>query len=210
MGSPLKDKAKLWLSRNRGLKSRVLADVKKPVAHRQDVKQLQVRQSVRRGNEMQKLRLKYYPSIDIPYNKLFSGKIKGTLGDAEDKLVNLGFRNDPTAYVEVTKEYGPDNGSFSKQYISETGGRIDIPRVTQQPTFWKRTKEQVHTTCFEVGDEIHFCTHKELSAWLEPARHVFANDVSARQGVQQFRWMWFNEYDEELGGKNDIHWKSEY
>lgn len=206
MATPLRNKLFLWRSSRRGIKSRFSDDVKKSPLRRDDVPDIQVTNKIKRGDTLQELRLRYYPSIDVEKNLLYAGEIEGDLGDAEDKLLELGFRNNPTAYVEVTEEHGPDDGSYSLQQISEDGGRLDIPRISKQPSFWKRTKLQFHITVYELQERVLFLAHKEISAWLQPARHVWANDVSARIGVRDFRDMWFDEFEEELPGKQNVRW----
>lgn len=206
MATPLKNKAILWASRKRGIKSRFLSNVKASAMERDDVPDVLVANKIKRGDIAQELRLRYYPSIDVNFNQLFAGEMKGTLGDARNRLIQLGFRNNPTAYVEITEEHGPDDGSYSKQFITEDGGRLDIPQVTNQPALWKRLKEQYHVTIYEVNDKVIFLAHKELSAWLQPARHVVDNEVSARIGVRDFRDFWYDEYEEELEGRNKVVW----
>lgn len=206
MTTPLRNKLYLWRSSRRGIKSRFSDDVKLPALKRDDLPDIQVTNKVKRGDQLQKARLKYYPTIDVDKDKLYAGEIDGSLDDAIDKLLQLGFRNNPTAYVEVTDEYGPDDGSYSLQQISEDGTNQDIPRISKQPTVWKRTKLQFHVTLYELSNKVVFLSHKEISAWLQPARHVWEGDVSARIGVRDFRDMWFDEFDEELDGKEKVSW----
>lgn len=206
MATPLRNKVFLWRSRRRGIKSRLTSEVKEAVEIRDDIPDVLVANKLKRGDLLQKARLQYYPSIDVDKDQLYAGEIEGDLGDAEEKLLQLGFRNNPTAYVEVTEEHGPDDGSYSLQQISEDGGRTDIPRITSQPSYWKRTKLQFHVALYELQERVLFLAHKEISAWLQPARHVWDGEASARIGVRDFRDMWFDEFEEELGGKNKVAW----
>jgi hypothetical protein len=206
MASALRDKLLLWKSSKRGLKSRFTDDVKKSVDDRSDVAQSRVKEKKKRGDAAQKLRLRYYPSIDVDRDKLFAGRIDGELDDARNRLLEMGFRNNPTAYVEVTEEYGPDDGSYSLQYVTEDATRFDIPRLVQQPTLFKRIKRQIHVTIYGVGDRVEFLTHEEMSAWLQPARHVVKGDATAEIGVRNFRDEWFDEFGEELPGKPEVQW----
>lgn len=206
MATPIRDKVFLWRSSRRGIKSRLTSDVDPPAIERDDIPDVVVSNKLKRGDTLQKLRLRFYPSINVDKDKLYAGEIQGDLSDVESKLLELGFRNNPTAYVEVTEDHGPDDGSYSLQQISETGGRLDLPRISQQPSFWKRTKLQTHVTVYELQDRSILLAHKELSAWLQPARHVWKGDASARIGVRDFRDMWFDEFDEELSGKDKVAW----
>lgn len=208
MSTPVRNKLFLWRSSRRGIKSRFSDDVKSPVARRDDIPDIQVTNKKKRGDALQKARLEYYPSINVDKDMLYAGEIKGSLDDARDKLMQMGFRNNPTAYVEVTEEHGPDDGSFSLQQISEDGTKFDVIRVTKQPSFWKRTKLQFHTVLYDVEDRVIFLCHKEISAWLQPARHVWDSDVSAEIGVRDFRDMWYDEFESELDGKDKVMWDS--
>lgn len=210
MATPVRDKLFMWRSSRRGVKSRFSDDVDISAARREDLPDVQVANKIKRGDTLQKLRLRYYPSIDVNKQKLYAGEIKGNLEEAENKLMELGFRNNPTAYVEVTEEHGPDDGSYSLQQISETGGRLDIPRITKQPSFWKRTKLQFHVVLYELQERVIFLTHKELSAWLQPARHVWGTDASARIGVRDFRDMWYDNFETELDGKEKVNWETSH
>lgn len=206
MATPLKNKALLWASRKRGVKSRVLSNVKPSAFERDDIPDVLVANKIKRGDISQELRLRFYPTIDVDLDLLYAGEMPGNLTDAESRLVELGFRNNPTAYVEVTDEHGPDDGSYSKQFVTEDAGRVDVPQVLPQPALWKRLKEQYHVVVYDVDDKVIFLCHKEISAWLQPARHVWDNETSARIGVRDFRQFWFDEFDEELGDKNKVAW----
>lgn len=206
MASPMRNKLLLWSSRKRGLKSRFTGEVKQAVQSRTDVAQPIVQNKMERGDRLQSLRLRYYPSIDVDRAKHFAGRVEGDLDDAQDMLHELGFRNNPTAYVEVTDEYGPDDGSYSLQYITEDGTRLNIPRLTQQPSLFKRLKRQIHVTVYELDDEVEFLAHEEISAWLQPARHVVKGDATAKIGIRDFRDEWFDEFGEELPGREEVRW----
>lgn len=208
MATPIRNKLFLWRSSRRGLKSRFSDDVKSPAISRDDIPDVQVSSKIKRGGNLQELRLRYYPSIDVNKDEMFAGRMEGDLEDARDRLFDLGFRNNPTAYVEITDEHGPDDGSYSKQVITEDGTTHDIPRITQQPSFWKRLKEQFHITVYQLDGEVLFLAHKEVSAWLQPARHLIKNDASKRIGVRDFRDQWYDEFGEELGGKGDVLWET--
>lgn len=205
---PIREKIALWREPTKGFKSKFLNAAKEPAVKREDLQDLQVDIKMERGDRLQQLRLKRYPSIDVDRDKLIAGKIEEPLSEAEDRLNTIGFRTNPTAYVEVTEENGPDDGSYSKQVITETGGNLDIPRVTNQPLFFRRVKEQIHVVLFQVPDGTEFLAHREKSAWLQPARHVTVPESSARRGVRDFRDAWFDEFGEELPGKGLTNWET--
>lgn len=208
MGTPIRDKVFLWRSSKRGVKSRLKEGVKKPALKRDDVPDVLASAKMKRGDNLQRARLKYYPSIDVDRDKLYAGEIDGDLEDARDMLLDIGFRNNPTAYVEVTEENGPDDGSYAKQFVTETGGRADIPAITNQPALWKRAKRQIHVVLFDVGDKVEFLAHEEISAWLQPARHVVEGDATASIGVRDFRDEWYDEHGEELPGRENVMWET--
>lgn len=208
--APVKEKFNLWRDANKGFKSRFMNAAKDPAAKRDDLPDLQVQMKMERGDKLQEARLKRYPSIDVDRDKLLAGTIPGDLEEAEDRLNTLGFRNNPTAYVEVTEENGPDDGSYSRQIVTETGGRLDIPRVTNQPLFFRRVKDQIHLALYELQDEVEVLAHRERSAWLQPARHVLVNDASARRGVRDLRDIWFDEFEEEMPGQDLTNWETSH
>lgn len=203
---PLAEKFNLWMARRGAMRGRLSGEVKKPALKRDDISNIDIQQKVNRGDRSQELRLRHYPTIDVDYNELFAGQIEGELSDAKRKLNSLGYRNNPTAYVEVTEEYGPDEGSYARQEVTETGVRFDAPIPHNYPTVFRRKKEQVHVCLIAVGDEVHFLAHKETSAWLQPARHVTINESSARIGVRELRNDWYDHFGDELGGKNNVQW----
>lgn len=206
MAGPILDKSRLWLQSDRGIRARLSGNLKNSVAQRGDISPLVVNQKVERGDALQTARLRFYPSIDVDREKLFAGFMEGDLDDATDRLMGLGFRNNPTAYVEVTEENGPDDGSFARVFVTETGARLDIPQLVARPTFFRRMKRQIHITVYDVGGRVEFLAHEEQSAWLQPMRHVLVNDAEASVGVRDFRDVWFDEFGEELSGKDEVMW----
>lgn len=203
---PAMEKFNLWMSRRGEMRGRLAKGTKKPALKRDDISDIDIQSKVNRGSKSQELRLRYYPTIDVDYDKLYAGYIEGDLSDAKRKLNSLGYRNNPTAYVEVTEEYGPDEGSYARQEVTETGVRFDIPIPHNHPTLFRRKKEQVHVCLFNVGDEVHFLAHKETSAWLQPARHVTINQSSARIGIRELRNDWKDHFGDELGGGDEVNW----
>lgn len=206
MAGALVNKFQLWRKEGTGVKSRFSDELKSPARDRDDISPLLVDRKINRGDTLQELRLKHYPSIDVDRRKLFAGFINENVEGAEQLLVELGFRNNPTAYVEVTEENGPDDGSYSRQFVTETGARFDIPKILPNPSFYKRMKRQLHVVLFDVGDRTEFLVHDERSAWLQPARHVIVNDAEARVGVRDFRDLWFDQFGRELRGKGQVVW----
>lgn len=204
---PAVEKFKLWRESGKGLKTRLDSALNDPVVNRSDVATASVDQSITRGDKAQSLRLRYYPSIDVDREDLFAGRMDGSLEEAEEKLFQLGYRNNPTAYVEVTDENGPDNGSYARQYITEAQVGRGREHLTNYPTIFKRTKRQIHVCIWEVEDGVEFLAHDEKSAWLQPMLHVKIPDVKARRGVQEFRLDWYDEFDEELPGQNEVKWE---
>ena len=211
MSGPIIDKFNLWRDANKGIKTRFNSGKRKPAVKREDVSDLKIDLKIERGSRLQEARLKRYPSIDVDYDSLFAGKIQGDLSDAKDRLTSIGFRNNPTAYVEITEEHGPDEGSYSRQFITEGSRRFDLPRIGSQPSLFHREKRQLHVTVYEVDEsEVHFLAHEERSAWLQPMRHVAVNDSSARIGVRDFRDAWYDEFGEPLGGVSNVQWETSH
>lgn len=208
MPGPLMEKASLWRDRSKGVTARLSDEAKDPAVERDDIPDLLTNQSVQRGDRLQAARLKRYPSIDVDHTKVFAGRMDGSLSDAEDRLRALGFRTNPTAYVEVSDKNGPDDGSYSKVLVTETSARVDVPMVTVRPSLFRRIKDQIHIVVWETEDGIAFGAHREQHAWLQPARHVVVNDSNYEIAVRDFRDMWFDEFGEELGGGDEINWES--
>jgi len=209
MQTPIRNKLKLWISRKRGIKSGIFGDVREPPMDREDIPDVQVANKVKRGDISQKLRLMYYPSIDVDKNNLYAGEIQGSLEDAVKILNQMGMRSNPTAYVEVTEDHGPDDGSYSRQIVTEDEAKFDVPQVTSQPSIYKRVKRQTHAAVYDISDRVIFLAHDEISAWLQPARHVVKGDVSPRVGVRNFRNRYYDEMEEELPGKRKVKWDVE-
>lgn len=209
MQTPIRNKLKLWISTRRGIKSRAFQGVKNPVLQREDIPDVQVANKAKRGDVLQKLRLRYYPSIDVDKDSLYAGEIKGSLDDAVNILKQMGMRSNPTAYVEVTDEHGPDDGSYSRQIITEDEAKFNIPQIINHPAIYKRIKRQTHVAVYDVSDKVLFLAHDEISAWLQPARHVVQGDVSPRVGVREFRNRYYDEMGEELPGKRNVRWDTD-
>lgn len=210
MTRPIIQKFNLWRDRNKGLKNRLSSDLKGSALDRTDVPTIRVREKMDRGDRVQRARLERYPSIDVDKEALYAGEIEGDLDDAEDLLEDLGYRNNPTAYVEITDEDGPDDGSYSKQFITESGqtGRKDIPALLGgMPQLYRRVKEQVHVVVFEQEDTVEFLTHRERSTFLQPMRHVVIPEANARKGVRDFRNDFYDEAGVELKGKEKVKWE---
>lgn len=206
MTGPLREKVNLWRDADKGLKTRFSSEKLDPPIQRGDISSVQVEQKIQRGTRLQEARLKYYPSIDVSHSELFAGEYEGTVSEAKNTLMDLGFRNNPTAYVEVSDELGPDEGSFCRNMISETGAGNRLPAVFGQPSLFRRIKRQIHVCVFDADDTVHFLAHEERSAWLQPMRHVFVNDAEGRIGTRDFRDLWYDTFGEELGGKEKVEW----
>jgi hypothetical protein len=207
MASPLFEKFRLWQESGKGVKSRFDSSVSDPVVKRSDIASATKELKLDRGDRMQRARLNYYPSINVDNDQLFAGYIIGDLDDAEDALQRMGYRNNPTAYVEVTETDGPDDGSYARQRITETGGGDRI-HLTNFPSFYKRKKEQIHVVVFKKSDRVEFLAHEERSAWLQPMLHVTVNNAKARVGVRDFRNDWYDEFGRELEGKEETNWNT--
>lgn len=195
MTRPIREKARLWRESSKGLKSQFTSAVKEPVLKRPDIRTSMVQEKMNRGDKIQSLRLRFYPSIDVEFDKLYAGSIEGDIDDARQLLMEAGFRNGPTAYVEVTDEFGPDDGSYWLHIITETG---KFPRVENRLGIFRRIKDQVHVVTWVDEEMVHFGAHREQSALLQPARHAVINDADARRGVRDFRNKWHDEFGTEL------------
>lgn len=206
----LSDRVDLWLESGKGIKTRMDSGLNPSIVSRDDIGEPVAMEKIERGNKSQQARLNYYPSIDVDRDKLYAGYIEGDIEDAREALFDMGYRNNPTAYVEVTEENGPDDGSYARQYITETGTDLDVPRATSYPGMFNRLKRQVHVCIWQVGDKVEFLAHEEKSAWLQPMLHVAIPDVQARIGVQEFRRDWYNEFGEELNGKDGVKWETSH
>lgn len=195
------EKSKLELWAEKGLTARDRLN-HPPAARRSGVSQDTLERKLGRGDLSQELRLKYYPSIEVEFQELYAGSYKGTLEELEEMLFAAGYRNNPTAYVEITERFGPDDGSYARQRITESQEfpYLGAGRPFGVVTWWNRIKEQVHVTAFveEDSDWIHLAAHMEASAWLQPVRHVTVSEASARLGIREFREAWLDEHEEEL------------
>lgn len=196
MAGPIRNKVSLWRNSSKGFKSRLNKAANPPALDRDDVLTSMVQTKIDRGDRLQKARLKYYPSIDVDFQKVYAGSIEGTAEDAQDVLMEIGFRNGPFAYVEVTDEYGPDDGSYWLHIITETG---KIPFVENRLGVFRRIKDQVHVAVWEDEERgmTHLGAHREQSALLQPARHVAINDSNANRGVRDLR----DKFKDELGAE---------
>jgi hypothetical protein len=197
-----------WLDPTKGLKTRFSDRLQDPPVDRVDVGKAVLDEKIDRGDTLQELRLKHYPSIDVNKRELFAGKIQSDLEMAEEMLNIMGYRNNPTAYVEITEEHGPDDGSYARQIVTESGTNIDNPKLSSFPSPFRREKRQIHVTIYGVEDGTIFLAHEERSAWLQPGRHIAINDASGRRGVRDFRDDWFDEFGQELGGKEEVKWNT--
>lgn len=207
MASPVFEKLSLWRESGKGLKTRLDDRIQPSVVDRPGVSSVEVQGAIERGDFAQRARLNHYPSIDVSREQLFAGRIDGDLEEARERLFQLGYRNNPTAYVEVTEETGPDDGSYARQYVTETGVGKGREYLSNYPTLWRRLKRQIHVCIWDVGDGVEFLAHDEKSAWLQPMLHVAITDVKARRGVQEFRLDWYDEFGEELPGRDEVNWE---
>lgn len=215
MPVPILNKYRLWSDSDKGLKT--IRRANPPAVNREDIPDILKQSSLdtasnlpTRGEVAQEARLRRYPSIDVDKEQLFAGKIEGDINDARDKLFRLGYRNNPTAYVEVTEENGPDDGSYARQIITDESVSAGRNYITNFPTLFQRAKRQIHVCIWKVEDEVLFLAHEEKSAWLQPMLHLAIPDVSARIGVRDFRNDWYDEFGEELPGKDEVSWESQH
>jgi hypothetical protein len=194
-----KSRAELWADKGLTATDRVSHP---PAIQRDSISQSTLDRKIERGDISQKLRLRYYPSIEIKFDNMYAGSFKGSLDELEEKLFAAGYRNNPTAYVEISDEYGPDDGSYARQRITESQEfpYLGRGRPFGVVTWWNRVKEQVHVTAFveEDSDWIHLLAHMESSAWLQPVRHVTVSEGNAEIGVREFREAWRDEHGEAL------------
>lgn len=153
-----------------------------------------------RGSFQQRIRLEYYPSIEVDTSTLYAGTFYGSKEELVGKLFQMGYRNNPTAYVEVTDRFGPDDGSFAKHKVEEDVGfpHANIDRPLGILPVWNRVKSQTHATVYVDGDKVHILAHQEVSAPLQPVRHLSVSDSNARIGIREFKEDWFDEFGERL------------
>lgn len=196
MAGPLRNKIQLWRESSKGIKSRLNTDIQPPALDRDDVLTSLTKEKMQRGGRLQRWRLENYPSIDVDFADVYAGSIEGDKDDAQEFLMELGFRNGPFAYVEVTEEFGPDDGSYWLHTITETG---KFPYIENRLGLFRRVKDQVHVAVWEDVDRgmVHFGAHREQSALLQPARHVAVGDSQIERGVEDFR----NKVKHEMGAE---------
>lgn len=194
MTGPFRTKLRLWRESSKGIKSQITSAVKEPAFKRPDIRTSMVQAKMQRGDRVQSLRLRYYPSIDVDFEQVYAGSIQGDLDDAKELLMEAGFRNGPFAYVEVTDEFGPDDGSFWLHVITETG---KYPVIENRLGLFRRIKDQIHVVTWLDEDRgmVHFGAHREKSAALQPARHAVINDADANRGIRDLN----NKLSDEFG-----------
>jgi hypothetical protein len=155
---------------------------------------------INRGGFQQQLRLKYYPSIKVDFDSLYAGTFRGSKEELVNKLFDMGYRNNPTSYVEVTDEFGPDDGSFAKHKVEEDVGfpHLNIDRPLGILPIWNRVKHQTQVVIYVDGEEIHMLAHEETSAPLQPMRHLTIQQTDAVIGIRELREDWFDQFDTKL------------
>lgn len=192
-------KIELWREKGLTLQNRLGHP---PAANRESVDEDVLSEKITRGDIVQEIRLRFYPSVELDFNTFYAGSIDSDLDEVESMLFEVGFRNNPTAYVEITEKFGPDDGSYSRQFITEDDEfpYLGIGRPIGVVTWWNRLKLQYHITTFvdEDRDLTHLVCHREASAWLQPARHITVSEGEGRIGVRDFRNFWKDEFGEEL------------
>lgn len=196
---PDTNKFNLWKQKGLTLTDRVGHP---PAVERDGISEEDLEESLERGDLAQKARLRFYPSIEVEFDELYTGSVSLDFEQLEEKLFDMGYRNNPTAYVEVTDKFGPDDGSYARQRIVEDDDfpYLGFSRPFGLVTWWNRLKLQVHATVFidENRDLIHILSHWEASAWFQPVRHLTVSEASARIGKREFRERWLDEHGEEL------------
>jgi len=186
----------LWADKGLTLTDRLKT---KPAVNR-DIEPAVLEQKLQRGDLLQKIRLRRYPSIEVDFDTLYAGTYRGSLDELEQKLFQIGYRNNATSYVEVTQRLGPDDGSYSRQIIKEDSKfpHLNIDRPLGMIPIYNRVKLQNHITTFVDGDVIHILAHREISAWLQPLRHLAISEGDAEIGIREFRQSWRDEFGESL------------
>ena len=170
-----------------------------PATHRRDVAPRLLIIKWERGDLVQRFRYKVYPTIDVDPLRSYAGTNPGTHEETVKRLYQLGFRNNPTAYVEILGPLGPDDGSYARQTITE---QAITPRF-QGPLGllpFHRVKRQLHVVLNDAPTGIDLYAHEERSAWLQPLRHGLLNDANYRIGVRDFRNTWLDTFHTPLGG----------
>lgn len=164
-------------------------------AVKRDIDQSLLDQKLQRGDLLQRIRLRRYPSIEVDFDTLYAGSVQGDIDDAKQKLFEIGFRNGPLAYVEVTEKFGPDDGSLWLNIIRETGSFPNVP--LNNFVGFRRIKDQIHISIFrdEKRDMVHVLAHREKSAALQPLRHLTISQGDAERGVRDFRDVWVDTFN---------------
>lgn len=189
-------KLDLWLDKGFTLTDRLDT---KPAVQR-DIDQDILDEKLQRGDILQEIRLRRYPSIEVELDRLYAGSFRGTLDELEQKLFDMGYRNNPTAYVESTDELGPDDGSYAQQIIKEDSElpNLNVERPFGMIPLYSRLKLQNHIATFVDDEFIHILSHQEISAWLQPIRHLTISEGDGEIGIREFRQSWSDEFNEEL------------
>jgi len=190
--------SKLDLWQDKGLT--ITDRLKTEPAINRDIDEAVLQEKLKRGDLAQEARLKYYPSIEVDFDNLYAGTFRGSRRELQQKMFDMGFRNNPTSYVEVTDEFGPDEGSFAQVIVKEDTEfpHLNVDRILGSIPLWNRVKLQNHVAIFKDGEVFHILAHQETSAWLQPLRHLTVSEANARIGIREFRDAWFDEFKEEL------------
>ncbi|EGQ44204.1 MAG: hypothetical protein J07AB43_02630 [Candidatus Nanosalina sp. J07AB43] len=192
-------KIEMWREKGLTLRSRLNADP--PPVDRDDIPQSTLQNKIERGDVIQELRLRFYPSIGLTERKndYYAGSFRGSIDEFEDKAYSIGYRNNPTAYVEIIDGLGPDDGSYARIEITESQEfpYLGFDRPFGIVTWWNRVKEQNHLTTFidEEEDLVHIFVHKEASAWLQPIRHATVSEGD-NIGAKEFTLRWEDNYEQ--------------
>lgn len=181
-----------WLEKGLTARARLLVD---PAVQR-DIDEQVLEQKLQRGDLTQRIRLRRYPSIEVDFDTLYAGTYRGSLDELEQKLFEIGYRNNPTAYVEVTDRLGPDDGSYARQIIKEDSEfpHLPVDRPLNMVPLYNRLKLQNHVTTFVDEDRVHILAHQETSAWIQPGRHLSVSEGDAKIGIREFRQAWDDEF----------------
>jgi len=191
-----KSRIELWTDKGLTITDRLKT---KPAIER-DIEPALLEQKLQRGDLLQKIRLRRYPSIEVDFNELYAGTYRGSLDELEQKLFQIGYRNNPSSYVEVTDKLGPDDSSYLRLIIKEDTEfpHLNIDRPLGMIPLYNRVKLQNHITTFVDGDVVHILAHQEASAWLQPLRHLTVSEGKAEIGIREFRQAWKDQFGEEL------------
>lgn len=188
------NKLQLWKEKGLTLNDRLQT---KPAVRRDGIEESTLERKKERGDIAQNIRLRFYPSIRVDFGDLYAGTFEGTLQEFEDEVFDIGYRNNPTAYVEITERFGPDDGSYARQVVTEDEEfpYLGIGRPLGHITYWNRIKLQNHITVYAEPEKkwVHILAHREASAWLQPARHLTVSEGDAKIGIEEFRQRWERE-----------------